>query len=69
MGRLTGVMDERGKFIYIQLEEMHALAAFIRKRGRISIAELAAHSHQFVDLETKGSELVTAVPTIDFDSL
>lgn len=43
-GQLTGVMDERGKFIFISEEEMKAVAEFIRGRGRIAIAELAARS-------------------------
>jgi hypothetical protein len=43
-GALTGVMDERGKFIHISSEEMAAVAEFVRKRGRIAIAELAARS-------------------------
>jgi hypothetical protein len=43
-GALTGVMDERGKFIAISGEEMAAVAAFLRQRGRVAIAELAARS-------------------------
>ena len=34
MGRLTGVMDDRGKYIYISPEEMEAVATFIQERGR-----------------------------------
>eukprot|EP00887_Chlorella_sp_A99_P002582 scaffold6.g2582.t1 len=49
-GRLTGVMDDRGKFIYISREEMEAAAVFIRARGRVAIAELAASSAEFLDL-------------------
>ena len=32
----------RGKFIYISEEEMGAVAGYIKKKGRVSIAELAA---------------------------
>ena len=52
-GRITGVMDDRGKFIYISREEMAATAEFIMKRGRIAISELAAKSSSFIDLEPK----------------
>ena len=38
MGRISGVFDDRGKFIYISKEEMSKVAAFIMKRGRISIS-------------------------------
>jgi len=46
-GQLTGVMDERGKFIHISSEEMKAVADFMRGRGRVAIAELAARSGEW----------------------
>lgn len=52
-GRITGVMDDRGKFIYISREEMAAVAGFVRSRGRVAIGELAAKSSTFIDLEQK----------------
>eukprot|EP00878_Enallax_costatus_P036186 GHUV01040543.1.p1 GENE.GHUV01040543.1~~GHUV01040543.1.p1 ORF type:complete len:137 (-),score=40.52 GHUV01040543.1:183-593(-) len=72
MGRLTGVMDERGKFIYISKEEMEAVAAYIRRKGRISIAALAAQSNNLIDLEAKTATSVIAAgpgPAIDFDAM
>eukprot|EP00250_Pteridium_aquilinum_P011161 c19875_g1_i1 orf=397-1263(-) len=56
VGRLSGVMDDRGKFIYISLEEMKAVADYIKKRGRVSIAHLASKSNEFIDLEPKAVE-------------
>lgn len=53
MGRLSGVMDDRGKYIYISLEEMKAVAEYIKSRGRVSIAHLAGKSNEFIDLEPK----------------
>ncbi|KAG2483696.1 hypothetical protein HYH03_017496 [Edaphochlamys debaryana] len=53
MGRLTGVMDERGKYIYISLDEMNAVASYIRSRGRVAIGELAARSASMIDLEQR----------------
>jgi hypothetical protein len=47
------------QFIFISPEEMQAVADFIRRRGRIGIAELAAKSDQFVDLEAKPAALET----------
>lgn len=52
-GRITGVMDDRGKFIYVSREEMAAVADFIRRRGRVAISEIAAKSADFIDLEGK----------------
>lgn len=53
MGRLSGVMDDRGKYIYISPEEMKAVADYIKREGRVSIAHLASQSNQFIDLEPK----------------
>ncbi|KAI3437101.1 uncharacterized protein J3R85_005842 [Psidium guajava] len=53
MGRLSGVMDDRGKYIHISLEEMKAVADYIKREGRVSIAHLASKSNQFIDLEPK----------------
>ena len=52
-GRITGVMDDRGKFIYISRDEMAATAEYIMGRGRIAISELAAKCSSFIDLEPK----------------
>merc|ERR1712200_339251 len=43
-GKLTGVIDDRGKFIFISQEELEAVAKFITQRGRVSISELAENS-------------------------
>eukprot|EP00057_Strongylocentrotus_purpuratus_P019524 XP_011673998.1 PREDICTED: DDRGK domain-containing protein 1 [Strongylocentrotus purpuratus] len=56
-GRLTGVIDDRGKFIYISEEELEAVAKFIRQRGRVSIAELAEASNQLVSLNPENIEV------------
>ncbi|KAK6934400.1 DDRGK domain containing protein [Dillenia turbinata] len=53
MGRLSGVMDDRGKYIYISPEEMKAVADYIKRQGRVSISRLASKSNQFIDLEPK----------------
>ncbi|KAM5585732.1 DDRGK domain-containing protein 1 [Rosa sericea] len=53
MGQLSGVMDDRGKYIYISQEEMQAVADYIKRQGRVSIAHLASKSNQFIDLEPK----------------
>ena len=47
---LTGVIDDRGKFIYISQEELEAVAKFIRQQGRVSIADLALNSNQLISL-------------------
>eukprot|EP00244_Chara_vulgaris_P008338 TRINITY_DN3249_c0_g1_i1.p1 TRINITY_DN3249_c0_g1~~TRINITY_DN3249_c0_g1_i1.p1 ORF type:complete len:333 (-),score=97.60 TRINITY_DN3249_c0_g1_i1:408-1406(-) len=76
MGRITGVMDERGKFIYISPEEMEAVAEYVKSVGRVSIAELARKSNEFIDLVPKkvpisstcAEELAAEPPTMDVDA-
>jgi hypothetical protein len=48
--RLSGVIDDRGKFIYISEDELLAVAKFIKQRGRVSISELAEHSSALINL-------------------
>ncbi len=50
MGRITGVMDDRGKFVYVSEAEMDAVAKFVRQRGRVAISELSDHSHRLIAL-------------------
>lgn len=50
---LSGVMDDRGKYIYISQEELHAFAKFIKQRGRVSLAELAEGSNKLINLQPK----------------
>merc|ERR1711997_1301368 len=49
-GLLTGVIDDRGKFIYISREELEAVAKYIKQQGRVSITDLAASSNKLIKL-------------------
>ncbi|XP_012226474.2 DDRGK domain-containing protein 1 [Linepithema humile] len=49
-GNLTGVIDDRGKFIYISEDELYTIATFVQQRGRISITELAENSNNLINL-------------------
>lgn len=64
--RITGIMDDRGKYIYISDEEMKSVAAFIKKRGRIGISELAKESAGLIDLQQKDD---TVDVSIELDDL
>ncbi|XP_058821494.1 DDRGK domain-containing protein 1 [Topomyia yanbarensis] len=48
--RLSGVFDDRGKFIYISEKELILVAKFIKQRGRVSITELAENSCNLINL-------------------
>ena len=56
-GRLTGVMDDRGKFIFITREELEAIAKFIKQRGRVSISELAESSNLLINLNPDNKDV------------
>ena len=53
-GQLTGVIDDRGKFIYISQEELDAVAKFVKQRGRVSISELVENSNRLINLSPVG---------------
>lgn len=60
MERITGVTDDRGKFIYISPEELEAVAKFIKQRGRVTISELAESSNTLINLQTDKSHSETS---------
>jgi hypothetical protein len=53
---LVGVIDDRGKFIYITKEELESVAKFVRQRGRVSIAELVESSNSLINLQPEQSK-------------
>ncbi|KAH8382027.1 hypothetical protein KR009_001437 [Drosophila setifemur] len=55
-GTITGVIDDRGKFIYVSEKELAAVAKFIKQRGRVSIAELAESSNNLINLTPVSAE-------------
>ncbi|XP_043288927.1 DDRGK domain-containing protein 1 [Venturia canescens] len=60
-GSLTGVIDDRGKFIYISQSELEDVAKFVRQRGRVSITELAENSNRLINLNPgTNTEIVEA---------
>lgn len=63
-GRLSGVMDDRGKYIYISLEEMKAVADYVKRQGRVSISHLASKSNQFIDLESK-AQIIEDISSVE----
>ncbi|XP_033756993.1 DDRGK domain-containing protein 1-like [Pecten maximus] len=56
-GRLTGVIDDRGKFIYITVEELQTIAKHIKQHGRVSIVELAESSNRLINLNPDTTSL------------
>jgi hypothetical protein len=50
LGYLMGRVCLVGKFIYISPEELDNLAAWIKRRGRVSIADFIAESNKLINL-------------------
>ena len=51
--QLEGVIDDRGKFIYITQDELNSVAKFIKQNGRVSITDLVENSNRLIQLQTK----------------
>lgn len=60
MNLLTGIMDDRGKYIYVSEEELKNVCTFIKQRGRVSISELAQSSSELINMKPEISELIAA---------
>ncbi|OWZ23440.1 hypothetical protein PHMEG_0001688 [Phytophthora megakarya] len=58
--RLTGIVDDRGKFIYITEEEMDKVAKFIQRRGRLGFAELSKECNKLIRLDGEAAKNVTS---------
>ncbi len=63
MGLLTGLMDDRGKFIYISEEELLKVKKFIELRGRVNITEIAKSSNQLINLKPAVNEVPSDTET------
>ena len=46
---ITGLFDDRGKFIYLTRDEMERVTKAIRQRGRISFSDLSKISNELID--------------------
>jgi len=49
-GDLTGVLDDRGKFIYITMDELSSVAKWINLKGRVSLEEIQRESNKLIKL-------------------
>ncbi|CAE8657997.1 unnamed protein product [Polarella glacialis] len=50
LGRLSGIFDDRGKYIYITAEEMAGVAQWLKTKGRINRADLVAACNRIIRL-------------------
>jgi len=57
VGRITGILDDRGKYIYISDSEMDNLAAWLKQRGRVSISDVVNQANKIINLATQNKKL------------
>jgi ATP-dependent 26S proteasome regulatory subunit len=50
MQRISGVVDDRGKFIYVTVDEMAKMAKFVLDKGRSNISDIVDECNSIVDL-------------------
>jgi len=50
MKKLTGIIDDRGKFIYITEDEFKSVMSFVKRRGRISRSDLMLECNRLIKL-------------------
>lgn len=50
LGRISGIFDDRGKFVYITLEEMKSVAEWLKQKGRVGRQDLVASCNRIVRL-------------------
>lgn len=48
---LTGIIDERGKYIYITPNEFEAVMNYIKIKGRVNKAELLTECNNLIKLD------------------
>lgn len=49
--RLTGVIDDRGKYIYLTVKELDGILNLIRSQGKITRADLVTECSRIVNME------------------
>jgi hypothetical protein len=57
-GRLSGITDDRGKFIHITPQEYEAVARYIKSKGRVNRADLLIESNKLVRMNPRAEDKV-----------
>ena len=61
-GRLSGITDDRGKYIHISPQEFEAVARYIKMKGRVNKADLLMECNKLVRM-TPRTERITLIRT------
>lgn len=55
-GRLSGITDDRGKFIHITEQEYEAVARYIKAKGRVNKTELLSECNKLIRLQPRAED-------------
>lgn len=64
--RITGIIDDRGKFIYITEDEMEKVVKYIQRKGRMSLSELSKECNKLIRLEGDHANSSAATLSVDW---
>ena len=56
LGRLTGITDDRGKYIYISEAEFDAVAKYVQAKGRVSRSDLLQECNKLIRMEPTAAD-------------
>jgi len=59
VGRLNGIFDDRGKYLYITQQEMSDVAAWLTDKGRLNRKELLAACNRLIRMDPTADDLDT----------
>jgi hypothetical protein len=48
-GMIQGVLDDRGKYIYVTDDEFKAISSFIRRKGRVTVQEIVGECNRVIN--------------------
>ncbi len=55
-GRLSGIIDDRGKFIHITDQEYEAVTRYIKMKGRVNKADLLMECNKLIRMQPKAED-------------
>eukprot|EP00457_Paulinella_chromatophora_P012739 gb/GEZN01012973.1/.p1 GENE.gb/GEZN01012973.1/~~gb/GEZN01012973.1/.p1 ORF type:complete len:307 (-),score=81.62 gb/GEZN01012973.1/:124-1020(-) len=61
VGELTGVLDDRGKYIHITSGELNSVSAYVRRKGRVSLSDLTTECNRLISLSSVPSSAASPV--------
>jgi hypothetical protein len=55
-GMIQGVLDDRGKYIYVTDDEFKAISSFIRRKGRVTVQEIVSECNRVINPDRQATD-------------